>query len=214
MAERELMDVRPTGLAPGEEPPEAVEGDPEKPTAEEQRLYNRFVMRAINFIHGEQTQNKVLAMMNHPDQPVHVNVGRAASRIVQLIQQSAESSGQRLPDSVVYSAGQEIITELLETGVEAKIFPLEIDSKEYDQTLDLSFLEAVKAYGEDLLKGPDGEQVSREAQDAYSREVAREADAGEIDSDLAETFQQQVNPEYAQMNAVSEGVHRAVNDVE
>ena len=213
MTDRDLMTVNPTGLAPGEEPPQAVEDDPETPTAEEQSLYNRFVTRSIGFIHGEETENQVLEMMNQPGDPVHVNVGRTAAKVVQLIQQSAQSSGQRIPEDVLYGAGQEIVADLLETGVEAGIFPFKVDSKEYDQALELSFLEAVKVYGEDLLAGPDGEQVSREAQDTYAAEVAREADAGEVDAEFAKAIQQQqMNPEYAQMNAVSDGVRKAVQD--
>lgn len=212
MSERNLMDVKPTGMDPGVDPAQvAAEADSETPTAEEQQLYDKFVTRAIAFIHGKETEGSVLQMLNQKDAPVHENVGRAAAKIVQMVQQSAESAGQKLPDSVVYGAGQEIVADLLETGTEAKIFPLDVDSKEYDQALELSFLEAVKAYGEDLLAGPDGEQLSQQAQEGYVREVAGEADRGEIDPAFAAAMQRQdTNPEFAQMNAVADGVQKAV----
>lgn len=211
---RDLMEVTPTGLPPGQDPEQAAAmEDSETPTPEEQALYDKFVTRAIGFIHGEKTQGAVLEMMNQPSDPVHVNVGRAAVKVVQLIQQSAESSGQKLPDSVIYGAGQEIVEDLLETGVAAKLFPLDVESKEYDEALELSFLEAVKKYGEDLLAGPDGEQISAQAQDHYASEVAREADAGEVDQGLAASLQEQgANPEFAQMNPVADGVQKAVEN--
>lgn len=212
MSERDLMEVKPTGLPSGVTPEQvAAEAESETPSAEEQQLYDKFVTRAIAFIHGEQTEGAVLDMLNQKDAPVHVNVGKAAAKIVQMVQQSAVSSGANLSRDLLEQAGSEVVTDLMETGVAAKIFPLEVDSKEYDQALEMSLLEGFKAYGEEMLAGPDGEKVSQQAQEEYLREVAGEADRGEIDPAFAAAMQrQETNPEFAQVNAVADGVQKAV----
>ncbi len=213
MADRELMSPgKPTGLPPGVTPEQvAAEQSSETPTAAEQQQYDKFVSRAIAFIHDEKTQPAVLNMMNQSGDDIHVNVGRAAARIVQMIEQSAAQAGDPIGEDVLYAGGQEIVADLLETGVEAKIFPLSVDSQEYDQALELSLLEAMKAYGEDLLKGPEGKQVSAQAQDAYASEVAAEADAGYSDPALAAMLDEQ-SGQYGVMNRVSAGVKEAVGE--
>lgn len=212
MSERNLMDVKPTGLPPGVTPEAvAAEEQSETPSPEEQATYDKFVNRAINFIHGEQTEDKVLAMLNQSGSPVHETVGRTAAKVVQLVQQSAQSSGAKLLPELLKQAGAEVVELLMELGAEAKVFPMTPDSPEYQEALDLAYLEGMKVYGEDLLAGPDGDKISAEAGDEYARQVAAEADRGEIDPEFAAAMQQQdANPEYAQMNAVSAGVQQAV----
>lgn len=212
MSDRNLMDVTPTGLPPGTTAEDvAMASDSETPTPEEQAMYDKFVTRAVAFIHGEETEGAVIEMLNQKGTPVHENVGRTASKIVQLIEQSAATAGQPVPSDVVYAAGQEIVADLLETGVEAKIFPMQIDSAEYDQALELSFLEAVKNYGEELLAGPDGEQVSARAQDQYALQVAREADSGTLSPEMAEAAEREA-ANFGKMNPVTAAVQGAIGN--
>lgn len=208
--QRDLMATKPTGLPPGVSPDQVrAEADSETPTTEEQAVYDKFVTRAVAFIHGEETEGSVIRMLNDESAPVHEVVGKTAARVVQLVQQSAKAAGQDVSSDILYGAGQEVVEDLLDTGVEAGIFPLHKDSKDYQDALDMAFLEAVKAYGEKLLKGPDGQRLSGLAQDEYAAQVAQEADAGTIDPAFVQMMQSQ-EAEFGKMTPVAAGVREAV----
>lgn len=207
---RDLMEIHPTGTPPGQDPEAFMADalDQESVSPEEQEQYDKFVLRAVQFIDGEKTQKEVLRMLNQPDVPVHEAVGKTAARITQLIKKSADDAGAEIGPDVIYHAGEQIVAVLMETGTASGVLPLEPESEEYQDALDMAFLEGVKAYGEDLLKGPEGKKLSAEAGDYYASQVAKEADAGQIDPAFTEAMQAQGQP---QMNPVAAGVKGAIN---
>lgn len=197
--------AKPTGLPVGVSPEDVKNTPDEAVTPQEQAQYDKIVKQAAKMIYSNPKQ--ALAQLNHRDLPVHQAVGRVAAQLAQIIEGQAQSAGEKLDTDTLWHAGSEVIEMLMDLGTQAKVFPLDPESEEYQQTAAMALMEAEKIIGEQALKNPKkGRQLSQEASEVWSWNIAKEVDAG------------QASPEYTQMvdayrqanDPVTAGVRRAL----
>lgn len=183
----------PTGRMPDEGP--AIDPlDEEATTPEEQQFYDTFMNKAIEFIHGPKSSRDVLKHLNQKDMSVPEAVGRTTAMIAKNIVQSAKLAEVKVSPDAIFGAGQEIVEELLELGSRAGIFPIDWPeddkaelSPEQEKMAQDAFATAAQFYGEDLLKSPEGESLSREAQSEVLRQVQSEVKSGRASPDFMVT---------------------------
>lgn len=168
--------------------------DEEATTPEEQQFYDTFMNKAIEFIHGPKSSRAVLKHLNQKDMSVPEAVGRTTAMIAKNIVQSAKIAEVKVSPDAIFGAGQEIVEELLELGSRAGIFPIDWpeDDKaeltpEQEKMAQDAFATAAQFYGEDLLKSPEGEALSRQAQDEVLRQVQSEVKSGRASPDFMVT---------------------------
>ena len=170
----------PTGVMPGQ-PTGPEIPDPEAVDPQEQAIYDQFMVKAFDTIHGPKSSPAVLAHMNQKDLTVPEAVGRTAAWLLSAIGSSAKQAKQPVPADVSFHAAAEIVQELYEFGAAAKIFPKEALNPE---TVEQAWLYAIdERFGEEL-NTPEGKAAMREAQDLFARGIAVEADAGALDPDF------------------------------
>lgn len=169
---------RPTGLPPGVDPAAVQDPGEEAVTPEEQKQYDQIVRFAANLIYKNPKQT--LAAMNHADLPIHQAVGRHAATIAEVIEKTAKANKDQLDPDVFWHAGSEVIEMLMDLGVQAKAFPLDPESEQYQQEAAMALMEAEKIVGEKALKDPkQAQKLSAEAGDVWAWGIAKEVDAGQ-----------------------------------
>jgi hypothetical protein len=179
------LNIRATGIPPGMEGEVSSEQVPASP--EEENQYQQAETKMMRLVHGRETRDHVIDILNDRDVPVQQAVGRAASQIIGTIHDQAKAAKVELSSDLLMNLGLETVKELLDVGIAGGFFPLKEGTPEYEQVLKMAMLEGVKAHGEKVLASPDGKKLSDDAQNHWANEVAKEVDAGTAD------------PEYLQM---------------
>lgn len=202
----EVVQPAPTGRMPDD----PGGGDPlneEAVSPEEQQFYDTFINKAIEYIHGPKSSRQVLKHLNQKDLSVTEAVGRTTAMIATNIISSAQAAKQQIMADAVFSAGQEIVEELLQVGTRAKIFPIEWPTEdnaeltpEQEKMAQDAFALALKYFGDGFLQTEQGKALQTEAQGAVLRNIQDEAKAGTVNSDFMVT-----DP-----NTVEGGVKRAL----
>lgn len=170
-------------------PDSGLDPESETPTPREQALYDSVVNKAIAFVSSPENDQVLADMLQNPRGTTAENVGKATAFVVRSIGEAAKSQGVEIPPDVMMGAGEEVTEVMMEQASKAYGVIDENDPK-YDATLNQAFLEAVKAYGEAELAGPNAAQLTSEAQDAMVRGIAAEADAGTLDPNFLQAVQQ------------------------
>lgn len=188
----------PTGRMP-DQGPQIDPLDEEAVTPEEQSFYDTFMNKAIEFIHGPKSSRAVLKHLNQPDLSVQEAVGRTTAMIATNIVESAKMAGAKVNPDAVFGAGQEIVEELFELGSRAGIFPVDWpqdDSEqltpEQEKMAQDAFAVAAQYYGQNMLKSPEGQSMSAQAQDEVLRQVQSEVKGGTASPDFMVTNGQSV----------------------
>lgn len=172
-----MQDMRPFGAdaAAMPEDDDVVAGE-EPATEEEQATYELVVARAMKFTYGE-GKDQTLKLLSSGESPAD-GIGRAAAMIVRAIKQSADQAGKPIADDILFNAGIEIVEDLAEFGVKAKVFQYRDDAEEQEQT-ELALFYAMKYYGEEALANgditPENQEAARRAVDEG---IAKERQAG------------------------------------
>lgn len=168
--------LMPSGAGPGGPQPEF---DEEAVTAEEQGMYDQFVLRAQQIIAKE--AGMAIDQMNNSGSPVFENVGKAGLRVAQTVASTAKAKGQPISPDIMFHGGTEIVEMLMELGDAAGIFPFEQDSKEYDEVAAMALMHGAELAGNDMLASPQGAEYTAEAENIMTQGVADEVKSGQAD---------------------------------
>lgn len=151
------------GMAPGDED-EAVTGagagevaeteggDEEQPnvTPEEQAAYDKVVVGAQAMIWSDETMPAILGKLRdfaRQKGPAFA-IGHTAAMILASQRANAEEAGEKLDDELLLEAGTEVVAELLEIAVAAKL----VKPADQERVFNEAVLEGVRVFGEDDLK--------------------------------------------------------------
>jgi hypothetical protein len=177
---------RPQLIPGGGAPP-----DEEQASPQEQSELEQVVTKALRMIHGQKSRAATMKLLHDPNGTIPEVVGRAAVNLLSTIgDMKNASTKESISPDVLKEAAAYVIPELLTTGIAAGIFDVEdapdgaevgTGNTEYDQLVQLSTLEAAKAYGEKRLAGPNAEAESAAAADDWAAGVAEEVRNGTAD---------------------------------
>jgi hypothetical protein len=185
--------IMPTGTAPNPNPTPGPTPDADgsiKATPAEQAQYNQMLTRAKLFIHGKQSRDAVINMLNVPGQPAYENIGRATANIVQMIEGTAQKGGQQLSQDVLVHGGMAIVQDLMTVAKTAGILG-KITPDQLPHLFQLSVLAAVKNYGNTMIQA--GNAPTADAKNFMASMVAKEHANGSV-------------PQGAAQNLVSAGI--------
>jgi hypothetical protein len=197
--------IHPTGLPAGVNPEDVQQQSETDVSPEEQKQYDQIVRFAAGLIYKNPKQT--LASLNQNDMPIHKAVGRVGAQIAQVIEDSAAAKGDKLDPTTFWHAGSEIISMLMDLGTQAKVFQLDPESDRYQHESAMAMMEAEKIVGEKTLQDKKlGPQVSAEAQDAWSWNIAKEVDGGQASPE----YMKQVEAYKKANDPITAGVRRAL----
>jgi hypothetical protein len=186
-------DVRPR-LIPGTD---QTEGEVPATPQDEADL-DQTVNKALLMIHGRKSRDQILKSLHDPNGTVAEVVGRLTVQILMSVSdQKRASGGQPLSEEVLQEAAGYVVPELMKVGCAAGIFPFDdpdsdepgAGTTEFDKQVKMAILEAVKFYGEKVLKEPGAQQRSEEAGNEWAAGVAQEVDGGHADPKFMQMMQ-------------------------
>lgn len=110
------------GVAPVNFNGENEEAEEPNVSPEEQAQYDKFVGNAMELIYTEdgKVQDEVLARLSTGNKPMDV-LAQTTVWLVMLVENSAEQSGQRIEDDVLFHAAKEVHEQLIEVAEAADI---------------------------------------------------------------------------------------------
>jgi len=158
---------------------------------EEQEQYEDFVSRALHFINDTRTPaggkgikapaDAILERMNQRDLTVPEAIGGTCADVAFMIHNNAKRQGVEYEADVLWHGADEIMSQLLDLGRAAGIFPKlpPENSEDEAKLLGAAKAEAAKAFGEKLIA--TGQNPQAEAQSYMQEQMQREADTGELD---------------------------------
>lgn len=164
---------------------------------------SQVVDKALLMIHGRKARDQILKSLHDPNGTVAEVVGRLTVQILMTISdQKSAGGGQKLSEDLLQEAAGYIVPELLKVGCAAGIFPFDdpdsdepgAGTDEFDKQVKMAMLEAVKYYGEKVLKQPDAQQRSDEASSQWAAGVAQEVDNGTASPEFMKAMQAKGQP--------------------
>ena len=137
---------------PGSAMGEEGSGEEEQPnvTPEEQAAYDKVVVGAQSMIWSEETMPAVLGKLRdfaRQKGPAFA-IGHTAAMILASQRANAEEAGEKLDDELLLAAGAEVVAELLEIAVAAKLVKPADEERVYNEAMP----EGTRIFGEDDLK--------------------------------------------------------------
>lgn len=180
-----------SGVPPEEEP---------NVSPEEQAIYDTVVNNALTFIHGEESSQSVMNILNDKSVPPEQNVGKVVAQITKALQQSAEASGQEIPGDVLFHAGAEIAEEVVSLAVGAGI----VGEDQAEDVLQKGFMTAVDLFGQASLQ--DG-SITPEKMEQAKTQMAIGQQAENEGADPVDAVEQ--GGANLQMNPMAAGVAQA-----
>lgn len=136
------------GPAAEQLPEEAAEdqgGPEESATPEEQAQYDDLMGTLFGLIHGEKTRSKVLDRLKAGKDNIGQSVGEMSMTLFEGVESNIEKQGGTIPDSVKMEVGEDLVAELVQMAVLAKLVPDEDEA--IGQTMNAAIDVFASAYG-------------------------------------------------------------------
>lgn len=109
--------------------PTNTDGQQPNVSPEEQAEYDEFVNNALNLIYDEKTKDRVIERLGATDDPVD-DLANTVAVTVMGLQDSAERSGRKISDDVLFHGGIEILEDLANLAEKAGIHSFSEDELE------------------------------------------------------------------------------------
>lgn len=134
-------------------------------TPEEQKQYESIITIALNQIYSERGFPIVIKKLgSFVDRPAF-GIGHTAAMLLMSVKKGIEQKGGTVPDDVLFSAAQEVVSDLVDIAVGANV----IDKETGDKIGEEAFYEGMKAYGQAMQ---DNGEITPELQDQAKQELA------------------------------------------
>lgn len=135
---------------------------------EEQAQYDIVITAARGILFGEATFKVVMDKLSGGKAEIGKTIGHTAAMVITSIKGGVEKQGREVPGDILFHAGEEVVADLIEMAVAAKLMQ-EADSERVTKE---ALFEGLKVFGEgEIAKG-----VTPEKRAAAQQEVS-EADA-------------------------------------
>lgn len=124
---------------------QSEQGGEDKPNVspEEQKIYDKVVTAAMKLIFTPQAIQVLVQKFNTGKDNISAAIGHTAAMTMLSIRGTFHNSGEEIPDDVLYAAGQEVIGDLCDVAIAAKIF----DESKEDTIANAALFEAVRQWG-------------------------------------------------------------------
>jgi hypothetical protein len=132
-------------------------------TPAEQQMYDAFVTACLQKIYSNSSFPMVVAKLGAgKDEPAQT-IGHTSAMIVRSIRLALEGQDKQVPDDVVFAAGQEVVSQLLDIAVGSNI----IKQEDAASIGEKAFYEGLKSYGQAMQNAgeitPQMQDIARQS---------------------------------------------------
>ena len=147
----------------------ADQGGDDQPNVspEEQKMYDTVVVAGLHQIFDEKMIGIITDKLKAGQSNISGAIGHTATMIMRSVDTSVQNQGKQIPDDVMFAAGQEIVSALVEVAISAKL----MNEKQKDAVTEAAMYEGMRVWGDTMQKAhgisPDVQgQAKQDLQDA------------------------------------------------
>lgn len=117
-----------------------------------QKQYDSVVMAALGILYGEMSRDMVLQKLEGGADNLPQVIGHTAAMVLKSVVEGIKQKGREVPREVIAGAGQEVVAEVMEIAIAAKLLPKE----EAETVGKAAMAEARKVFEGQGAKAPQG----------------------------------------------------------
>jgi len=155
-----------------------TEADDEEPnvTPEEQKQYDTVVGKAMELLYADERLPVLVKKLRDGADNISAEIGHSAAMTLTTIARTVENQGQEIPEEILYSAGQEIVSQVTDIAEAAGI----ISPEQSQAVAEAALYEGLRLWGEMMTRdGKLTDERQMEAQDALKQAgIEQKAPAG------------------------------------
>jgi len=149
--------MKPTTMMPAESPekmgapdvPMGAEQDQEDApnvSPEEQKIYDTVMAMALNMMYGKGATDTIMQKLGAGKDNIAGTIGHTAAMIMRSVTATAEKKGKTIPDDVIFAAGQEVVSDLVQLAVNGRLMKAEA----FDSVAEAAFTEGLRIWGKQM----------------------------------------------------------------
>lgn len=133
----EMPDMGPLGAMEEEQP---------NVTPQEQKQYDTVVTKAMELLYADDRLPTLLDKLQKNTDNITSEIGHSAAMTLMTISKTVENQGQEIPEEILFSAGAEIVSQVTDIAVAAKLVPEEGSEKIAEAAL----YEGLRVWGQQM----------------------------------------------------------------
>jgi hypothetical protein len=154
----------------------AFDGEEPNVTPEEQHQYDTVVYKAMEMLYSDDNIPIIMEKLKGGAKNISAEIGHSAAMVLTSIEQTVAQNDQQIPEDNLFNAGQEIVSQIVDIAVAAKV----VSEEQSQDVAEAAFYEGLRIYGQNMGRdGKLGEDKSAEARDLM-RQAGIEQDPTKI----------------------------------
>ena len=137
-----------------------LDGEPPNVTPEEQKQYDTVVGKALELLYADDRLPTLVDKLKNGTDNISGAIGHTAAMTLLTISRTVESQGQQIPEDVLYAAGQEIVGQITDIAVAAKL----VDPSGKEKVAEAALYEGLRVWGQQM--GANGQIDGNKQQEA------------------------------------------------
>ncbi len=131
--------------------PDDAQGEQPNVSPEEQKQYDVVVTAAMKVMYDKGRLQTIVQKLDQGKDNLSQAIGHTAAMILMSVRSSVQQQGRAIPDDIVYAVGQDIVGQLCDIAVAAKI----ITQDKVETVANAALFEGVRAWGQAMTKNGD-----------------------------------------------------------
>lgn len=151
--------------APQDFDPGMMDEEESNVTPEEQKQYDTVVGKAMELLYDEERLGYLVDKLKGGAKNISKEIGHSAAMTLSTIDQTVKEQGQQIPEEILFNAGEEIVSQIVDIAVAAGI----VSPEQEQDVAEAALYEGLRVWGQNM--GRDGKitpERSSEAQEALS----------------------------------------------
>jgi hypothetical protein len=135
----------------------AFDSEESNVTPEEQHQYDTVVYKAMEMLYSDERMPALLEKLKAGAKNISKEIGHTAAMVLTSLEQTVAQNDQEIPEEILFNAGGEIVSQIVDIAVAAKI----VSPEQEQDVAEAAFYEGLRIYGQNM--GRDGKITDERA---------------------------------------------------
>jgi len=137
-----------------------LDEEPANVTPEEQKMYDTVVVKAMQLLYDPQRLPVILDKLKANTDNISGEIGHSAAMTMMTIYRTVQNSDQEIPEDVLYAAGQEIVSQIVDIAEAAGL----VHENGAEKVAEAALYEGLRIWGQSM--GQHGDITDAKQQEA------------------------------------------------
>jgi antitoxin component of RelBE/YafQ-DinJ toxin-antitoxin module len=138
----------------------AFDGEEPNVTPEEQQQYDTIVYKAMEMLYSDDRIVPMLEKLKAGANNISKEIGHTAAMVMTSLVQTVAQSDQEIPEEILYNAGQEVVSQIVDIATAAGI----VSEEQSQDVAEAALYEGLRIWGQNM--GRDGQITDARAIEA------------------------------------------------